>query len=96
MTGHLGTRRPEVLQHAETVHARHHDVKDNEIRIRLRDSGEGGLAVVGGHRLEAVETQRRRHQVGDVLLVVNDQDTSLGRGGGGHGHSLALDWLCPA
>jgi hypothetical protein len=74
----LGTRRPEVLQHAEAVHARHHHVKDNEIRIRLRDSGEGGLAIVGGHCLEAVETQRRRHQVGDVLLVVNDQDASLG------------------
>ena len=36
-------------------------------------------AAVGGDRLEAVEAQGRGHQMGDVLLVVDDQHPPLGR-----------------
>ena len=44
----------------------------------LGDRGQRGGAVVGGHRLEAVEAQRRGHQVGHVVLVVDHQHPALG------------------
>ena len=71
-----------MLQHRVPVQAGHHHVQHHQVRVVLGDRGQRGVAVVGGHRLEAVEAQRRGDQVHHVLLVVDHQYPALGAGRG--------------
>ena len=75
---HLRAGRAQVVQHAEAVEAGHHHVEHDQVRVVLGDRHQGRRAVVGGDRLEAVEAQRGRDEVGDVVLVVDDEDPALG------------------
>ena len=69
------------LDDLEPVDVRHRDVEHDQIRCARRDLGQR-LATVGrGVDVETDETQTDRDQIGDVLLVVDDEDP----------HSLWID-----
>ena len=64
-------------QHAEAVHAGHHDVEDDRVGPHFTGLVERGGAVGGGVDLEALELQAHREQLDDVGLVVDDEDSGL-------------------
>jgi hypothetical protein len=49
-------------------------VEDQDLRAELLGGGESRAPVAGRRCLEARVAERHRHQLGDVLLVVDDED----------------------
>ena len=80
--------------HGEPVHVGEHHVEHHEVGLDLAREAQRGASVGGGVDLEAREPQGGRQQLADVRLVVDDEQTCLGRAGrvgGRHGSSLAPD-----
>ena len=62
--------------HLEAVEVGQHHVEDHEVRTIRLDLGESGASGIGGRYLEALVAQRRRDEVGDVRLVVDNEDAA--------------------
>ena len=70
---------PAKLAHdLEAVHARQHDVEDDGVVQAALGEGEAGGAVVGGLGLVAVLLEDVADGVGEVALVLNDQNVHGG------------------
>ena len=87
-----GTRVPalglaEATGHLEAVEVGQHDVEHDQVGAGLLDLGQRLAAGGGPLDLEAVVAETHGHQLGDVLLVVDDEH--LG------GWELALDMEPP-
>ena len=61
--------------HLEAVHARQHQVEDDQIRLGLLDASEGGFAVVCRDHLEPGLLQVVADDIEYVGLVLDDEDT---------------------
>jgi hypothetical protein len=68
----------------EAVEHRQHEVEDDEIGVELAELGEAGDAVVGHDGVVALGLQFQVHELGDLLLVLDDED----QGSAFHGESL--------
>ncbi len=55
------------------VHARKHQVEDDETRPALLDHLQPHLAVVGDDGLKALPREVFSHQRGDIALILDDQ-----------------------
>ena len=90
--GAVGTQAPADL---EPVHARQHDVEDDEVDVLLREALERLVAVARLHDAISVPLERVGEQRLDRVLVVDEED---GRRGVRHGHSLRRGGAlaCPA
>ncbi len=78
--GHVDPVAAHALQDLEAVELGHRDVEDDEIGCRRCELGHGVSAVRRGLDLEADESEPDRDEVGDVLLVVDNQDAQSLRG----------------
>ena len=74
ITGVVDAVAAQALHHLEAVDVRHRDVEHDEIGCRRRDLGQRLAPVGGGLDVEADEPQPDRDEIGDVVLVVDDQD----------------------
>jgi hypothetical protein len=72
--GQLLELRPQAAQHLETVHAGEHDVEDHHVRGVLASGAQCRETVVGARHLPALVAQRGGEQLGEDLLVVDDED----------------------
>jgi PHP domain len=57
-----------------TVDARHHQVEDDEMWLEVVNHSETGVPVGGGANVEALVAETERDEVGDALLVIDDED----------------------
>ncbi len=57
----------------ETIDAGHHDVHDGQIEGSACQHVEGGLPAIAGQSVHTLGHQQVHHQVGDGLLVVDNQ-----------------------
>ena len=56
------------------VDARHHQVENDEMRLELVDDAKRDVPVGSGAHVEALMAQSERDEVGDALLVIDDED----------------------
>ena len=63
-------------QDLESVEVGKHDVEDDEVEALVSCGGEGIATVGDGRRREPFEPKRRGNEERDVVLVVDDEDTS--------------------
>src|SRR5438477_553754 len=79
--GHRDVRRllvhAQELQDLPSVHLRHHDVEEDEVRLLDLRGGEGLLPAGRGHDLVTLLLEHELEEVQDVVLVVHDQDLLL-------------------
>ena len=66
--------RAELAEQLETVEVGDHDVQDEELGSEGVGDRERLVAGAGGAHVESDEPQAGAHHVGDVGLVVDDQD----------------------
>ena len=66
-------------RHLEPVDARHHHVEHDEVRGERLHGVERLAAVVRHLHGEVLVAQRHGHEVGDALLVVDDEDAGARR-----------------
>ena len=67
-----------AVEHRPAVHARHHHVERDRVRVQLaRASSQPFLAAGRADDAEAFLVQKSRDQVADRRVVVDDQDRSL-------------------
>ena len=59
------------------VDARHHQVEHDQVRLELVDDAEGDMTVWSGADIEPLMAQAERDEVGDALLVVDDEEAGL-------------------
>jgi hypothetical protein len=80
--------------HGHAVEVGHHDVEHEGVGVEVAGDGEGVEARAGRAHLPTFHAQGHRQQVGEHLLVVDDEHAKrrsvgaveCGRGGGsGHG-----------
>ena len=84
----------ELVEQGEAVHAGHHDVQDEGVgAVGIRDL-QRGLPVVSSLHVESLELQADLDQVGDVVLIVDDENLDGLRVWGSHG-SIFTDLLPP-
>ena len=63
----------------DAIHPRHHDVGDEDVRLKSRCDGHGFLSVVGDLNDVAVGAENEGEAIDDQAFIVNDEDA---RGGG--------------
>jgi hypothetical protein len=68
-------RSPQLAQHVQPVHLRHHDVKHNDVRVAGLGPRQPSLAVVYRFYLEALGLQVFADQSTKLNIVVNYQDS---------------------
>ncbi len=74
-----------VAQHGEAVGVRQHDVEDDRVGQQGACLGDGGGAVAGGAYLPALVAQDAGEDLGEVGVVVDDEDPDRGAVGPGQG-----------
>jgi hypothetical protein len=67
--------RTEAPANLESVHLRHHDVQEDQVRLHLLSGSERGLAVGGGHDVVSVGGEARLQDMYVGGRIVHDQDT---------------------
>src|ERR1017187_3215974 len=67
-----------VAGYLQTAHVRHGYVAYHHFRRLHPGQGQPRLAIVGGSYLVPVESEQHRHAVGQVHVVINEQDASSG------------------
>jgi hypothetical protein len=70
--------RLELTGELRAVHARHHDVRDDQIRSRLSNEGQSVHAVFGFNGRVAGVSQEQRQQDPNRLGVIDDQNQGYG------------------
>ena len=90
--GHVVAGLPEALQHRHPVEVGHHDVEHQGVRSELPRGLERLEAGTGGADLPALHAERHRQQVGEHLLVIDDEDAQ-GRAVGAV--ECGCGWPCP-
>jgi carbonic anhydrase len=70
--GHIGTL-PQFLQHFQPVHHRHHDIKNDDVRIVFQSGLQALPAVAGGKDVVTVRLQACHDQLRNKLVVIHDQ-----------------------
>ena len=82
----IGGRGPDRVEQLDPAHARHLEVADDEVVVRVVELGEGGRAVLGGPHDVTLHPEEIGQDVPDELLVVDNEDArSLVVGGVRHG-----------
>ena len=74
----------QAARHFEAVDARHHDVEDDQVRGERLHGVERLAAAVRHLHREVLVAQRHGDEIGDALLVVDDQDAGRRLGCGDH------------
>ena len=98
--GHVVARLAQPLQHRHAVEVGHHDVEHHRVGLELARGLQGLEPRAGGADVPALHAQRHRQQVGEHLLVVDDEHAQGGavgaeEGGSGAGHgSIVRAFLC--
>ena len=68
-------RSPEsARQSSPAVDTRHHQVEHDEVRLELVDDPERDVSIRRGADVVSLVAQAKRDEVGDALLVVDDED----------------------
>jgi len=65
----------EPARDLEAVDVGKHHVEDDQVRLEARDRGERIAAARRGLHGEAFEAKRHRDDLGDVRLIVDDEDS---------------------
>ena len=93
--GYVVARVTQPLQDGHAVEVGHHDVEDERVRVELARLRQGVEARSGGTHLPPLHPQCHRQEVGEHLLVVDDEHAKSGavgaaqrRGGGSHASIL--------
>ena len=71
--GHVGVVAAHPAQHLEPVEVGQHHVERDGVRAELAGRAHGGDAVGRGAHLPALVAQRHAQQLGEVVLVVDDE-----------------------
>jgi hypothetical protein len=79
-----GSTLADLAHDLDAVQVGHDDVQQDDVRPDLLGLGQRLFAAGGRHDAEAFVGEGHRHQLGDALLVVRDQDQGLSA------HDLAL------
>jgi hypothetical protein len=74
----LGVDLLDLGQQLQAVHARHAQVGQDDVGVRLLEQGQPGAGVVGAAHLVAVLPEQRLERRRRVDLVVDDHDPSFG------------------
>ena len=75
----LGIERPQASTELQAVHARHGEVRDDEVGQLARGFHERGVAAACRGDRERGTSQRRRQRVSDGVVVVDEEDARAGR-----------------
>ncbi len=70
--------RAQPLNDGEAVAIGEHDVEDHEVGAEVRRGSQGVGSGAGDLDVEAFVAKRGGDQVGDVRLVVDDEDSGVG------------------
>ena len=69
-----------VLEEADPVHDRHHQVEDDEVGLEVAEAIECGEAVHGAHDFVPEQPQESRQRLEAVRRVIDDKDRAHSRG----------------
>ena len=81
---HVGGVGAQAAQHLEAVDVGEHHVEHDDVGPELADGADGGQPVVRAPDVPALVAQGHREQLGERLLVVDDEDAQRAAVGPAH------------